>query len=126
MAGEERVRSAELVLSEGVQAHHGPKDFAPLQRFQGTFVQAWDTGEGENFMKVESVMGSVGLFHVESRSKRDADSHLVDVLSDECGCRDWVCNHRRIPHYRCAHLEAARQHCLTVYLEAMREAQLSQ
>ena len=77
-------------------------------------------------MNVRPILNEVGRYAVESRSKTDTPEHLCDILSDECGCRDWVCNHReKGPHYRCAHLKAARAYAFEDYLSVMREISLS-
>jgi hypothetical protein len=81
-------------------------------------------------MKVTPILGEVGRYRVESRSKADTPEHTCDILSSECGCRSWVCNHashlRRHGHpYLCAHLLTAREYAFNEYLEVMREVSLS-
>lgn len=81
-------------------------------------------------MTVRPIQGEIGRYRVESRSKREAPEHTVDILEDECSCRTWVCRHRAYREqmgkpYRCAHIVAAREAALEAYIEVMKEHVLS-
>ena len=64
-----------------------------------------------------------GRYYVQSSAT--STRHLCDILSDECGCADWVCRQRAhrektgLP-YHCKHLKAAREFALNDYIEVMR------
>lgn len=81
-------------------------------------------------MNVTPIMGELGRYRVESRSKADVPEHTCDILNNECGCRGWICNHAQFKKdhgkpYLCAHLKAARIYAFNDYLEIMRECALS-
>jgi hypothetical protein len=81
-------------------------------------------------MNVQPITGEVGRYRVESRSKREAPEHTIDILEDECSCRTWVCRHRSYREeqgrpYRCAHILAAREYALNDFIEVMRDHALA-
>lgn len=75
------------------------------------------------------IMGEALCYLVESESN-PGESYRVDLVEDECGCRDWVCRHRAYKTetgktYRCKHIRALREIALNDIIEHIRESNLA-
>lgn len=79
---------------------------------------------------VTPVMGEIGRYHCQSDTNPN-QSHLCDIIDNECGCADFVCRQRKYREktnrpYLCKHLRAARTYCLEFTINTMRGSRLSQ
>lgn len=79
-------------------------------------------------MKYTHIMGEAFCYLVQSESRPD-EHYRVDLIEDQCGCRDWVCRHRQHnentgQHYRCKHIKNLRELALDEIIEHVREQNL--
>jgi len=80
-------------------------------------------------MKYTPIMGEALCYLVQSES-RPSEHYRVDLIEDECGCRDWVCRHRQHyektgTDYRCKHIKALREIALDDIIDHIREQALT-
>lgn len=81
-------------------------------------------------MTITHIMGEPGRLWVASDTNPE-QTHLVDILENQCGCPDYVCRRRQWEQahpdkkYRCKHLIAAREFFLDEVLESIRQYALS-
>ena len=80
-------------------------------------------------MKHSAIFGEPLCYLVESES-HPGEHYKVDLVEDECGCRDWVCRHRQYREstsrpYRCKHIKALREIAIDEIIEHIKEQSLA-
>ena len=76
-------------------------------------------------MQYEIITGEAFCYLVHSETQAE-ESYRVDLVENECGCRDWVCRHRQHKEetgqvYRCKHIKQLREIALNDIIEHIKQ-----